>query len=84
MTNYLTLEAGCERKGDLIVKLTVQVTKSADSFETQGSEDEDMVFPGKETEPPVVLRSPVIISAMPILIELTEGVEWDGKWDQRA
>jgi len=34
MTNYLTLEAGCERKGDLIVKLTVQVTKSADSFET--------------------------------------------------
>lgn len=84
MTNYLTLEAGCERKGDLIVKLTVQVTKSADSFETQGSEDEDMVFPGKETEPLVVLRSPVIISAMPILIELTEGVEWDGKWDQRA
>jgi len=40
-----------------------------------------MVFPGKETEPPVVLRSPVIISAMPILIELTEGVEWDERWD---
>ncbi|QRM47317.1 hypothetical protein [Rhizobium sp. BG4] len=84
MTNYLTLEAGCERKGDLIVKLTVQVTKSADSFETSRFGRRGHGLSGEETEPPVVLRSPVIISAMPILIELTEGVEWDERWDQRA
>lgn len=53
MTNYLTLEAGCERKGDLIVKLTVQVTESADSFETQGSEDEAMVFLARRRNRPL-------------------------------
>jgi hypothetical protein len=89
MYTYETFERGVTPAGSLVVRFY----HSGDEVrayirELEDEETGDTIFPGEELEPKVAMRlaenKRQHDPALPIYIELTEGVEWDPAWTDQS
>ena len=83
MAIYRRLQKGQEKPGDLVIKLYHsgdEIRGFVRKVTSQGKDDS--VFPGEEMEPSAALQiaRSHLHGASEILIELSEGVEWDTRW----
>jgi hypothetical protein len=80
---YRRFQKGLEKPGDMVIKLY----HSGDEIrgfvrKVTGRGRDYSVFPGEEMEPAAALQiaRSHLHGASEILIELSEGVEWDARW----